>query len=99
MHDRGIVDSRDVDWYDAVLKECSSLDISNFLHIISPYMMNRPLPPYHATATASGQGAPSTSALPVRLVETKIFHDSYERRLLQYLDISGDELYMGTSFE
>jgi hypothetical protein len=31
-------------------------------------------------------------------VETEIFHDSHERRLPNYLDISGNEPYMGTSF-
>jgi hypothetical protein len=97
MHYRGIVDIRDADWYDTVLKECLSLDI-NDLHDVSLYVTNWPLPPYHATATGCGQGAPSTSAPPVRLVETEIFHDSHERKLSQYLDISGDEPYMGTSF-
>jgi hypothetical protein len=33
MHYRGIVDSRDAEWYDAVLDECSSLDVNDFLHI------------------------------------------------------------------
>ena len=81
-----------------MLKECSSLDVNDFLHDDNPYMMNRPLPPYHATAIASSQGVPSTSAPPVQLVEIEIFHNSHERRLPQYLDISNNEPYIGTSF-
>jgi hypothetical protein len=98
MHYRGIVDICDIDWYDTVLKEYSSLDVNDFLHDVSLYVTNQPLPLYHAVAIAGGQGAPSTSAPPVRLVETEIFHDSHERRRPQYPDISGDEPYMGTSF-
>jgi hypothetical protein len=93
MHYCGIVDIRDVDWYDTVLKECSSLDVNDFLHDVSPYMTNRSLPPYRAAATAGGQGAPSTSAPPVRLVETEIFHDSHKRRLSQYPNISGEAIH------
>jgi hypothetical protein len=98
MHYRGIVDSSDVDWYDVVLKQCSTLDVNDFLHDISPYVTNRPLPPFRAAATSGSQGAPSTSTPPVQLVEIEIFHDSHERRRPQYPDISGDEPYMGTSF-
>jgi hypothetical protein len=98
MHYRGIVDICDIDWYDTVLKEYSSLDVNDFLHDVSLYVTNQPLPLYHAVAIAGGQGAPSTSAPPVRLVETEILHDSHERRLFQYPDISGDKLYIGTSF-
>ena len=81
-----------------MLKECLLLDINNFLHDVSPYVTNRPLPPYHAAATTSGQGAPSTSVLPVQLVEIEIFHDSHETRLSRYPDINRDEPYIGTSF-
>ena len=70
MHYHGIVDSHDVDWYDIVLKECSLLDINNFLHNVNPYVTNRPLPPYHATTTTGGHGAPSTCVPLVQLVET-----------------------------
>jgi hypothetical protein len=98
MHYRGIVDIRDADWYDTVLKDCSSLHVNDFLHDISPYVTNWPLPPYRTAATAGGQSVPSTSAPPVRLVKTEIFHDSPETRLPRYPDISGDEPYMGTSF-
>jgi hypothetical protein len=68
------------------------------LHDVSPYVMNWPLLPYRAATTSGSQGAPSTSAPPVRLVESEIFHDSHERRRLQYPDVSSDEPYMGTSF-
>jgi hypothetical protein len=54
MYYRGIVDSRDSEWYDEVLKACSSLDVNDFLHVVSPYVTNRPLPPYRAAAIAFG---------------------------------------------
>jgi hypothetical protein len=54
MHYRGIVDTRDADWYDTVLKECLSLDVNDFLHDVSSYVTNRPLPPYYAAATTGG---------------------------------------------
>jgi hypothetical protein len=98
MHYRGIMDSRDAEWYDAVLDECSSLDVNDFLHNVSPYVTNRPLPPYRRAATAASQGAPSTSAPPVRFVESDIFEAAHETRLPQYPNISGDEPYMDTSF-
>jgi hypothetical protein len=98
MHYCGIVDSRDAVWYDAVLDECSSLDVNDFLHDISPYVTNRPLPPYRGAVTAASQGAPSTSALPVRFVESDIFEAAHEMRLTRYPDINRDEAYMGTSF-
>jgi hypothetical protein len=65
MHYRGIMDICDADWYDTVLKECSSLEINNFLHDVSLYVTNQLLPPYCVAATVGGQGAPSTSAPPV----------------------------------
>jgi hypothetical protein len=98
MHYRGIMDASDSEWYDEVLKACSSLDVNDFLHDVSPYVTNWPLLPYRAATTSGSQGAPSTSAPPVRLVESEIFHDSHERRRLQYPDVSSDEPYMGTSF-
>jgi hypothetical protein len=53
MHYRGIVDSRDAEWYDAVLDKYSSLDINDFLHDVSPYVTNRLLPPYQGAITAT----------------------------------------------
>jgi hypothetical protein len=56
MHYRGIMDSRDAEWYDAVLDECSSLDVNDFLHNVNPYVTNRPLPPYRGAVIAASQG-------------------------------------------
>jgi hypothetical protein len=98
MHYHGIVDSCDAEWYDAVLDECSLLDVNDFLHDVSLYVTNRPLPPYWEAVTATSQGAPSTSAPPVQFIESDIFEAAHETRLLQYPDINGDELYMGMSF-
>jgi hypothetical protein len=98
MHYYGIVDSPDEEWYDAVLDECKSLDINDFLHDFNLYVTNRPLPPYCAPATIAVQSAPSTSASPVRFVESDIFESALETRCLRYPNISKDELYLGTSF-
>ena len=98
MHYRGILDDGDLEWYEVVLKECKSLDVNDFLHNISPYVTNRPLPPICATATVGGQGALPPSAPPIRLIEIEIFHDSHKKRFPQYPDINSDELDMGTSF-
>jgi hypothetical protein len=63
-----------------VLDECSSLDVNDFLHDVSPYVTNRLLPPYRAPATAAAQDAPFTSAPPVRFVESDIFESVLETR-------------------
>ena len=39
-----IVDPVDVKWYTAILKECTKLDINDFLHDVSLYVTNRLLP-------------------------------------------------------
>jgi hypothetical protein len=81
MHYCGIVDSRDAEWYDAVLDKCSSLNVNDFLHDISPYVTNQPLPLYRGAVTAASQGAPSTSVPLVRFVESDIFEVAHETRL------------------
>jgi hypothetical protein len=42
---RGIIDPTDLEWYTAILEECKSLDINDFLHDVSPYVVTRTLPP------------------------------------------------------
>ena len=82
----------DLKWYEAVLKECKSLDINDFLHDVSQYVTNRPLPPICTAAITGGQGAPSPFVPPIRLIKTEIFHHSHERKFSQYTHISGDDL-------
>jgi hypothetical protein len=42
---RGIIDLTDVEWYTVILEECKLLNINDFLHNVSPYVVNRTLPP------------------------------------------------------
>ena len=81
MHYRSIVDSNDVEWYDAVLDEYSSLDVNDFLHDISPYVTSRLLPPYQGAVTVASQVVPSTSPPLVQFVESDIFEAAHETRL------------------
>ena len=41
---QGIMDSTDLEWYTAIFEEYKSLDINDFLHNISVYVVNYPLP-------------------------------------------------------
>jgi hypothetical protein len=70
---RGIIDPTDLEWYTAILEECKSLDINDFLHNVGPYVVNRTLPPQHA-ATSNLSNSSRPAAVPRhRLVETDIF--------------------------
>jgi hypothetical protein len=39
------MDPMDLEWYTAILDECKLLNINDFLHNVSPYVVNRMLPP------------------------------------------------------
>ena len=39
LHYWGIMDLLDLEWYTAILNKCKSLDINDFLHDVSPYMV------------------------------------------------------------
>jgi hypothetical protein len=41
----GIMDPLDLEWYTTILNECKSLDINDFLHDVSSYVVTQPLPP------------------------------------------------------
>jgi hypothetical protein len=45
LHYQGIVDAPDLEWYTAILEECKSFNINDFLYNVSPYMVTRSLPP------------------------------------------------------
>ena len=67
------MDPMDLEWYTAILKECKKLDINDFLHDVSPYVVNRPLPSLHA-ASRSVSDSSHPMVVPRRhLVETDIF--------------------------
>jgi hypothetical protein len=70
---RGIIDPTDLEWYTTILEECKYLDINEFLHNVSPYVVNRTLPPQR-TATSNLSDSSCPAAVPHRrLVETNIF--------------------------
>jgi hypothetical protein len=63
----------DLEWYTAILDECKSLDINDFLHNVSLYVVNRTLPPQDA-APSNVSDSSRPAAIPRhRLVETKFF--------------------------
>jgi hypothetical protein len=69
----GIIDPTDLEWYTAILEECKSLNINDFLHNVRPYVVNRTLPPQRA-ATSNLSDSSRPAAMPRRrLVETNIF--------------------------
>ena len=45
------MDPTDLEWYITILDECKLLDINDFLHDVSLYVVNRPLPPQHITSS------------------------------------------------
>ena len=70
---QGIIDPTDLEWYTAILRECKKLDINNFLQDVSPYVVNRPLPPQRAASSSMPNSSRPTVVPRRRLVETDIF--------------------------
>ena len=67
------MDPMDLEWYTAILKECKKLDINDFLHDVSPYVTNRPLPLQRAASSSVSDPSHPTVVPRHRLVETDIF--------------------------
>jgi hypothetical protein len=76
LYYRNIVDTRDLEWFEVMLEKCDLLDINNFLHDISLYVVNQLCPPYRAPTAGVPQQAPSSTALSVRFVESEIFESA-----------------------
>jgi hypothetical protein len=70
---RGIIDPTDLEWYTAILEECKSLDINDFLHDVSPYVVTRTLPPQQAVSSNVSDSNRPAAVPRRRLVETDIF--------------------------
>jgi hypothetical protein len=70
---RGIIDPTDLEWYTAILEECKSLDINDFLHNVGPYVVNRTLPPQRAASSNVSDSSRPVAVPRRRLVETDIF--------------------------
>ena len=63
----------DMEWYTSILEECKLLDINDFLHDVSPYVVNHTLPPQRA-ASSNVCDLSRPAAVPRRrLVEMDIF--------------------------
>jgi hypothetical protein len=70
---RGIIDPTDLEWYTAILEECKSLNINDFLHDVNPYVVTRTLPLQRA-ASSNVSDSNCPAAVPRRrLVEMDIF--------------------------
>jgi hypothetical protein len=94
---RGIMDPPDMEWYTAILKECKSLGINDFLHDVSPYVVTRPLPPQRAAPTNVSQLTRPVVVPRHRIVELEIF-ESGETALERPHDSREDSKTLGTLF-
>ena len=63
----------DLEWYTVILEECKLLNINNFLHDVSPYVVNCPLPLQRATSSTVFDSSHPATVSRRRLVETEIF--------------------------
>jgi hypothetical protein len=68
-----IIDPTDLEWYNAILEECKSLDINDFLHNVNPYVVTRTLPPQRAVLSNISDSNRPAAVPRRRLVETDIF--------------------------
>jgi hypothetical protein len=40
LHYHGIMDARDLQWFLWILEHCKSIDMNDFLHNVSPYVVS-----------------------------------------------------------
>jgi hypothetical protein len=73
LYYRGIMDPLDLEWYTTILNKCKSLDINDFLHDVSPYVVTRTLPPQRAASSNVSDSNRPAVVPRRRLVETDIF--------------------------
>ena len=45
------MDPTDLEWYTAILEDCKSLDINDFLYDVNPYMVNCMVRPQRAASS------------------------------------------------
>jgi hypothetical protein len=67
------MDPTDLEWYTMILNECKLLDINEFLHNVSSYVVNCTLLPQHAVLSNVSDSSHPAVAPRCRLVETEIF--------------------------
>jgi hypothetical protein len=66
------MDPTDLEWYTTILDKCKSLDINDFLHNVSPYVVNHMLPPQRAAPSNVSDSSRPVAVPRCRLVETEI---------------------------
>ena len=67
------MDPTDLEWYIAILEEYKLLNINNFLHDVSPYVVNRLLPPQCTASNNVFDSSRPAVVLRHCLAETDIF--------------------------
>jgi hypothetical protein len=75
------MDPLDLEWYTAILNECKSLDINDFLHDISPYVVTQPLPLQRAEPTNISNSTRLVVVPRRRIVESEIFQSAETGRV------------------
>jgi hypothetical protein len=70
LHYHSIVDACDLQWFSWMLEHCKLLDMNDFLHNESPYVVSQVRPQYCAPSTVALQYAPSSGAPHVHFVES-----------------------------
>jgi hypothetical protein len=64
------MDPMDLEWYTTILDEYKSLDINDFLHNVSPYVVNRMFPPQRVAPSNVSDSSHPAAVPRRRLVET-----------------------------
>jgi hypothetical protein len=67
------VDAPNLEWFTAILEECKSFDINDFLHDVNPYMVTRLLPPQCTAPTNISQSTRASVVPPRRIGKSDIF--------------------------
>ena len=70
---QGIMDPTDLEWYTVILEECKLLNINNFLHDVSLYVVNHTLPLQSAASSNVSNSSHSVVVPCCCLVETNFF--------------------------
>jgi hypothetical protein len=91
------MDPPDLEWYTTICKECKSLDINDFLHDVSLYVVTRLLLPQRAAPTNVSQSLCPAAVPCRRIVKSEIF-ESGETARERLHDNREDSETLGTLF-
>jgi hypothetical protein len=89
------MDPLDLEWYNAILNECKSPDINDFLHDVSSYVVTRPLLPQRVEPTNISNSVHPVAVPRCRIVELEIFQSAETGRVRSH-DSHEDTPYLGT---